>query len=266
MTRHGRNHGAYHGDRIDPDALHHVIESEARRHGWAIDHCVTDHGLALPVLSRPAHSPDALRCYLSAAIHGDEPAGPLALLDLLRHRLLPDSVHFEIFPLLNPDGLRQNSRFNGSGIDLNRDYNHLQAPETRAHVRWLQSQPPFDLTVLLHEDWESNGFYLYELLPPDGHSLAPQIVHDVSRVCPIEHSELIDGRQAHAPGILHPPVDPAARTDWPEAFWLLQNRSRRNLTLEAPSDFPLATRIAALATGILTALQQVIDAHPRNIT
>lgn len=258
MTRHGRNHGAYHGDRIDPDALQPFLLLRARHHGWSVDSLRTENGLELPVLSRSAPDPRALRCYLSAGIHGDEPAGPLALLDLIHHQLLPDSVHFEICPILNPHGLRSNSRGNASGTDLNRDYRNPAAPETRAHVQWLQSRPAFDLTVLLHEDWESNGFYLYELLPPDSPSLAPGIVAEVSRVCPIEHAELIDGRPAHAPGILHPPVDPAARTDWPEAFWLLQNRSRRNLTLEAPSDFPLATRVAALVTATLAALKQVI--------
>ena len=30
-------------------------------------------------------------------------------------------------------------------------------------MRWLARQPNFDLAVCVHEDWESVGFYLYEL-------------------------------------------------------------------------------------------------------
>ena len=252
----GLNHGGYFGDCIDPDRVMACIRDEAARDGWAVEALETEAGVTLPVLRRharrPGHRP--LRCYLSAGIHGDEPAGPLALLDLLRARLLPDHLDLTVCPVLNPRGLRANDRNNTDGIDLNRDYNHLRAPETRAHVAWLTAQGSFDVTVLLHEDWESAGFYLYELHPEEGPGLAHVVVDAVSRVCPIEHATQIDGREAHAPGIIRPSIDPRSRPDWPEAFWLLQHRTPRNLTLEAPSDFPLATRVAALVEGVRAVL------------
>ncbi|MFM8421324.1 MAG: M14 family metallocarboxypeptidase [Verrucomicrobiota bacterium] len=248
----GLNRGGYLGDCIDPDRVMACIRDEAARDGWTVEALETEAGVTLPVLRRharrPGHRP--LRCYLSAGIHGDEPAGPLALLDLFRARLLPDHLDLTVCPVLNPRGLRANDRNNTDGIDLNRDYNHLRAPETRAHVAWLTAQGPFDVTVLLHEDWESAGFYLYELHPEEGPGLAHVVVDAVSRVCPIEHATQIDGREAHAPGIIRPSIDPRSRPDWPEAFWLLQHRTPRNLTLEAPSDFPLATRVAALVEAV----------------
>ena len=82
------------------------------------------------------------------------------------------------------------------------------------------------------------------------------IIQDVARCCPIETATEIDGRPSDGSGILRPPVDPSARPDWPEAFWLLQNRCRRSLTLEAPSDFPLPFRVAALTTAVRTALRK----------
>lgn len=250
----GRNRGGYRGDGIDPDVVASCLAGEARRAGWSLGALDAGPGLALPVLHRPAPrgGPTPTRCYLSAGIHGDEPAGPLAILELIRSGVLPDTVDVTICPVLNPRGLRANDRHNTEGIDLNRDYNHLRAPETRAHVAWLANQGPFDVTVLLHEDWESSGFYLYELHPGDRPGLAEAVVDAVARMCPIEQAGQIDGREAHAPGIIRPSIDPASRPDWPEAFWLLQNRSPRNLTLEAPSDFPLATRVGALVEAVRT--------------
>ncbi len=256
MKRLGRNQDGYRGPAIEPDALIRFMAAEAVRHGWSLEALEAAPDVALPVLQRPARPlhQRPLRCYISAGIHGDEPAGPLAVLDLLRSGLLPSHVDFTLCPVLNPRGLRSNDRHNTEGIDLNRDYNHLRAPETRAHVEWLSSQAPFDLTLLLHEDWEAAGFYLYELHPEHAQGLAHHVVDAVARVCPIETSATIDGRDAHAPGIIRPSIDPSSRPDWPEAFWLLQNRTGRNLTLEAPSDFPLATRVGALAEAVQAAL------------
>ena len=65
---------------------------------------------------------------------------------------------------------------------------------------------------------------------------------------------MIETRPAHG-GIVRPDVDPLSRPQWPEAFYLLQHKTRLSYTLEAPSDFPLATRTAALATAVKAALQ-----------
>ncbi|MBP7431886.1 MAG: hypothetical protein KBC05_20820 [Candidatus Hydrogenedentes bacterium] len=78
----------------------------------------------------------------------------------------------------------------------------------------------------------------------------------MSKVCPIDHSEVIEGRPASG-GIIRPNLDPATRPQWPEAFWLLQNKTRRSYTLEAPSDIPLDTRVQALAAGVRAALAEL---------
>ena len=137
-------------------------------------------------------------------------------------------------------------------MDLNRDYKHLRAPEIRAHVAWLEQRPHFDLTLCLHEDWEAHGFYLYELNPDRQPSLAEKMVAAARAVCPIDHSALIDGREARE-GIIRPVLDPALRPEWPEAFYLFQHKTRLSYTLEAPSDFPLPMRVAALVRAVRAA-------------
>jgi hypothetical protein len=167
---------------------------------------------------------------------------------------LPRDVSLWVCPCLNPTGFPQNTRENAAGFDLNRDYLHLETPEVRTHINWLKEQPPFDLTLCLHEDWEAGGFYCYEVNPDGQPSLAESIVKRVAQVCPIEHAPVIDGREAHAPGIIRPSLDPASRPKWPEAFFLITHKTRLSYTLEAPSDFPLSTRVDALLEAVCAAV------------
>jgi hypothetical protein len=86
--------------------------------------------------------------------------------------------------------------------------------------------------------------------------LAEAMVARIGEVCPIDPSEIIEGRPAHN-GIIRPSVDPRTRPQWPEAFFLLMHKTRLSYTLEAPSDFPLAVRVAALVAAVTTALEAV---------
>jgi len=174
-------------------------------------------------------------------------------LRLLRENQWPANAELYLCPCLNPTGFAANKRENAEGIDLNRDYLHLRSPEIRAHVAWLEQQPPFDLCLCLHEDWESHGFYVYELNPDQKPSLADAMVASAAKVCPIDPSDIIEGRAAKG-GIIRPNMDPRSRPQWPEAFWLLTHKTRLSYTLEAPSDFALPVRVNALVNGVNAAL------------
>ena len=156
-------------------------------------------------------------------------------------------------PCLNPTGFERNTRENAEGVDLNRQYLKPKAEETRAHIGWLERQPDFTVSLCLHEDWESLGFYVYELNLDGKPSLAEAIVKRVGEVCPVDPSPVIEGREA-ANGIIRPNLDPRSRPDWPEAFYLITNKSRVSYTMEAPSDFELRTRVSALVAGVQAVL------------
>jgi murein peptide amidase A len=113
------------------------------------------------------------------------------------------------------------------------------------------------LCIMLHEDWESQGFYLYEQNPDARPSYAEKMIEAVEKVCPIDRSETIEGRPAKN-GILRPNLDPRSRPDWPEAFYLITQKTRQSYTIEAPSDFPLETRVNAL----VAAVNSVLGVHP----
>jgi murein peptide amidase A len=256
MQRLGKNLGGYFGERIDIVSILRDIESAAREHGWRFDIFHSTENFNWIVLRREprkfAASPFCI--YISAGIHGDEPASPLAALRLLRENQWPQ--HAEIFfcPCLNPPGFAANTRTNAEGIDLNRDYLHFESAEIRAHVAWLEKLPRFDLSLCLHEDWESHGFYVYELNPENRPSIAEAIVAGVQKVCPIDLNEIIEGRPASG-GIIRPDLDPRLRPQWPEALWLISHKTRMSYTLEAPSDFSLGTRVDALVAGVTAALK-----------
>jgi murein peptide amidase A len=254
VQRLGNNHDGYHGETIDIGTVLRDVEIAARQNNWTAEIFHDQRQFNWSVLHRSSRTPHpASRIYISTGIHGDEPAGPLAALRLLRENCWPDAAEIILLPCLNPTGFPLNRRENEQGIDLNRDYLHLQSAEIRAHVTWLERQPPFDLCLCLHEDWESHGFYVYELNPDHRPSLAEVVVAGVEKVCPIDHAEVIEGREAKG-GIIRPNIDPRSRPQWPEAFWLLTHKTRLSYTLEAPSDFPLQVRIDALVSGVKAAL------------
>jgi predicted deacylase len=252
MQRLGKNHGAYAGEGLEVETTLAAHLAAAERYGWQAEWVEAAPAIRLLALCRSLPHPRR-RVYLSAGIHGDEPAGPLAVRQLLEEDAWPADCALWMCPCLNPTGFPFNRRENALGTDLNRDYRHRETAEVRAHIAWLERQPRFDLALCLHEDWEAHGFYVYELNPEHRPSLAERIVSAVAQVCPIDPSPMIDGREAGG-GIIRPAIDPNSRPQWPEAFHLVQHKTTLSYTLEAPSDFPLPVRVAALVAGVRGAL------------
>jgi len=254
MRRLGLNNGGYFGEGIDIRSVLSATQATAQNAGWRVEafHGIDDLDL-LSFHRPPLHDHARHRVYISTGIHGDEPAGPLAVQQLIIENRWPESMELWICPCLNPVGFIENRRENGGGIDLNRDYRHLRAPEVRAHVAWMDALPTLDLALCLHEDWEAEGFYVYELNPDQRPSLAEEMIRQVQSVCPVDFSSEIEGRPAQG-GIVRPNPDPATRPEWPEAFYLVQKKTRLSYTPEAPSDFPLTTRVKALVVATQAAL------------
>jgi murein peptide amidase A len=253
VQRLGRNLGGYYGETIEIDQVIAEQRALALQHGWTVDLLPASPGLELLAFRRAAISPAKHRIYLSTGIHGDEPAGPLALRELLKENDWPTNADLWICPCLNPTGFPLSKRECAQGADLNRDYRNPRTDEVRAHIGWLEKQPRFDLCLCLHEDWEAHGFYVYELNPDQRPSLAPPMVEAVRPICPVDPSTMIDGREARD-GIIRPNIDPAHRAEWAEAFYLYMNKTRLSYTTETPSDFPLTMRTQTQVAAVRTAL------------
>lgn len=228
------------------------VVASAQVNGWSVEWLPVLPHYELSVFKRTSNT-ETCRIYISTGVHGDEPAGPLAIQRLIDEDRWPSTASLWVVPCLNMQGFDLNQRENPDGIDLNRDYRHLQTAEVRAHVRWLEKQPPFDLCLCLHEDWEAAGFYLYEQNPEHRFSLAEVMTQRVSGLCPVDASPMIENRPA-TNGIIRPDLDINKRPQWPEAFYLLMNKTRQTYTLEAPSDFALPVRVGALVAAVHAAV------------
>ena len=211
---------------FDPKAFARDIEAAAAADGWTIRHLSSTASGPRPWFHRAARiGLGAPRVYFSTGIHGDEISGPLALLEMLRKPDFFAAFDVTIFPILNPDGLAKNLRENGSGIDLNRDYRELKSPEIISHVEALQTLGRFDAAMMLHEDYEGIGAYLFELNDDLSPKLGSKIIAAMGQHVPIDQRPEIDTFPAHG-GILlrkdivaiRGPIE--ERSDWAEAIYL----------------------------------------------
>ena len=198
------------------------------------------------------------RVFLSAGVHGDEAGAVEALLCWLEARpAWLKTFAFSILPVMNPWGLVRNLRINENGIDLNRSYHLNSVPVLRAARRFIAAGAPYDLAVLLHEDYDAQGLYLYELA---GRSLSwgEDILKAARKVCPIETRSRIDGRR-HRNGVVQRKVTPAffKKMGLPEAGFLFFNHCPRVFTIETPSEFGLDVRVRAHGAALEAALHRL---------
>jgi protein MpaA len=251
---------------FDPAACARNLETAARAGGWDLHWLNPMPSGPRPWMSRYARTgEDAPGLYISAGIHGDEIAGPLTVLEMLRRPGFFDRFHTVIFPLLNPEGLARNIRGNAEGIDLNRDYREPKAQETMGHIAALKTLGRFDAAMMLHEDFEGIGAYLYELNEEIPISLGADMIAAMGRHVPVDMRSEIE--EVKALGGVIDRRDVLAkygaieeRRDWPEAIYLSLNHTRVSITTESPMPFPLEQRIAAQ----IAAVQTLMDALRRN--
>ncbi|YCM45761.1 M14 family metallocarboxypeptidase [Verrucomicrobiaceae bacterium 227] len=217
-------------------------QSEADASGFATEVLIEVDGF--PVLASSKGGSGLPCIYLSSGIHGDEPAGPWALLGLLRDGFFDDRYRWLICPALNPVGLDHGTRENGEGIDLNRDYCQCQGSEVCAHIDWLKQQDVPRLFLSLHEDWESSGFYFYEINLGVGGPRNEEILRAASSTFPVEPELVIDDHEVTGPGWIFHSEHPDLPEGWPEAIYLAKMGCPLSLTFETPSSGLFESRVA----------------------
>lgn len=246
---------------FDPKSFVRDIEDAALDGDWTIRHLTPTVTAPRPWLHRAAKTgPGAPSVYISSGIHGDEVSGPYAILEMLRRPDFFAAFDTTLFPILNPDGLIKNLRENSDGIDLNRDYRNSKSAEILGHIEALKTLGRFDGAMMLHEDWEGIGAYLYELNDEDPPQLGAKMIAAMGRHVPLDLRSEIEEFPARGGIIsrneivkLRGPIED--RPDWPEAIYLTVNHTRLSFTTETPKPFPLADRIAAQIAAVETMLE-----------
>ena len=217
--------------------------------GFAVRTFAEAGGFGLPVLTRGGPEKDCL--YVSAGVHGDEPAGPLAIRRVLEKGWFSREFGWVVFPVINPTGLVRGTRETAEGIDLNRDYRRPAAPESGAHRAFLaESGWSFRASLGLHEDWEAEGAYLYEHNPDGSANPRQALLGALEGVCGLQKGEEIDGWPVAREGLIHPPSVPELRERWPEQIYLLEAHTRMSYTVETPSECALEDRVRAAAAAV----------------
>ncbi len=250
-----KNINGYRGETIDINAVLEKTEEFAREKKWSVEIFYEKGSTKFFGFIRKGKE-GGKNIYISSGIHGDEPAGPLAINRLLEEDKWDSDLNLWMCPVLNPLGFTLNTRENEKKIDLNREYRNPKASETIAHIAWFDKMPMLDLSLNLHEDWESSGFYILE--PEDQGSSGRPIIEKVKTIFPINISSTIEGFPANN-GVVSPKLNFDERAEWPEAFWLVKNKGGVHFTFEAASDYPLQNRVTALVRATELAIENLAE-------
>ena len=160
-------------------------------------------------------------------------------------------------PCINPYGYEYGTRENYQKKDLNRLFKCEKPPK---EVKFAQSifDSKFELTLELHEDDESHGYYLYQKERNQKYEeLGLNILQSIKAIIPINKNNEIDGSKAKR-GIINNNQDLVKMDWWPMALYGFIKGAEISLTLEAPSQYNISTRVEAHLTAITTALDNLI--------
>jgi len=213
----------------------------AKREGWRMRKFAEADGFPVYVVESTRGAGPSL--YLSAGIHGDEPAATEGLITWCEKRAKAlKKCNVLIFPCLNPWGLQHNDRHDARGRDLNRGYHRRDIAVIAAQKKILRGRT-FDAAVMLHEDFDAHGVYLYEIKgdkPFWGEKLLAVATHHV----PVEPRKKIEGHAARG-GLIRRRITRDTMPEHPEAFCLRFGHTGRSLTFETPSEFSMTARVRA---------------------
>jgi protein MpaA len=249
------------------DTLSHLAKKSDRLFPAHLE--FTDHRGATTTIPRflftgPGERSSFLRVGIFAGIHGDEVSGVHATVELLKHlHQNPDPVlGYELFvyPVCNPWGFAQNTRWLKSGADMNREFwrgtNEIEVLMLEGQLMRLA----FDGIIALHTDDSSHGLYGFA----KGHQLTRHVLEpaleSASRFIPRNFDRSIDNFQANQ-GIIeqgYAGILGAPPTQSPRPFEIVFETPHH-----APADLQTAAHIAAI-TSILANYRSLIS-HAQNI-
>ena len=153
---------------------------------------------------------ETIRLAIFAGLHGDEPAGVHALVDLLR-ALEADpwvgrAYRIHIYPLCNPTGYEDGTRHSRSGADLNREFwRGSLEPEIGIIERELLRHK-FHGIISLHSDDTSDGLYGFVRGATLTRHLLKPALAAAEAALPVNQASVIDGFHA-IDGVIHTAYD-----------------------------------------------------------
>ena len=200
-----------------------------------------------------------MKVLMTAGIHGDEPAPPIALRNILK-KLVEKRENIEVFafPCVNPTGFLRKKRTSSQGYDLNRVMDPMSiSPEVRVLLSAIADiNQTFDVVFDLHEDnpdvpcdffdggSNATGFYVYESTDDESsRSLGHAISEAIRRLgLPIVRESMVYGDKAEK-GVVFRDRSNCARKDFER--YILMNWTSRVFIPETPTSWGLRDRVTA---------------------
>lgn len=206
---------------------------------------------------------------IASGVHGDEPAGPWALLELAEADALDAAFAYRIWPCTNPTGFDAGTRESTGGVDVNRTFGRGgQSPEARAIVTSNRDRK-FALSLDLHEDVDAVGFYCYEYGGGEiGRAVIAALDAALLAVDPLVETfdtagPLDAGHCTRERGRVTADHRDEAATLGGLSYSLAiaRNAARRTLTFETPRRLPWEERLRMHRIAVETAISQVCAAR-----
>jgi murein peptide amidase A len=204
---------------------------------------------------------------ISAGVHGDEPAGPSALLQLAESATLDARCSYRLWPCLNPSGYDQGIRASADGLDINRTFGGTGGSPEASAVLAANHRVSFTLSLDLHEDCDAQGFYCYEYGGGTiGRRVIEALVKEGLSIDPLGVTfglagPLDDAHCMREPGRIVADASKEALLLGGLSYSLAMSRAgaRHALTFETPSNAPWATRLKMHRIAVRAAVASVIE-------
>ncbi len=215
---------------------------------WEVDG--ERHWMPRLVFKRAGETPD-FKVGIFAGVHGDEPAGVLALCDFVRaldaSAVRGRGYELHVYPLVNPTGYEDRTRHSRSGRDLNREFwRGSLEPEVALLEREILREQ-YHGYISLHSDDTSEGFYGFAR----GNTLTEHLLRPAlgaaEAAIPLDRRDQIDGFHAEE-GIIHTAYDgilSAPPNSQPQPFEVI---------LESPSEAPMHLQRGAFVLALVELL------------
>jgi len=194
---------------------------------------------------------DTIRIGIFATIHGDEPEGVLALTrfvaELEKNPEIAKGYALFIYPICNPTGFEDNTRYSRNGKDLNREF---WTESAQPEIRYLESEiwaHAFDGIITLHTDDTSDGLYAFVSGAVLTENLIEPALREAEQFLPRNKRSVIDGFNARR-GIVTDCYDGVLKSI-PGAA-----RPPFEITLETPQKASLHRQVEAFNAALKTIL------------
>jgi hypothetical protein len=209
----------------------------------------------------------AKNIFLSAGLHGDEPAGVYALLGFFENKAkeYDDKLNFFAIPCINPFGFEYDIRQNHNQVDLNRNFDSPKPEKEVSLVKKVLEEysRAFLFTLDMHEDPTDKinpgfelkdnprDFYMYEKSPSREASVGHTIIRELERKGIWATKQKKIYHDFNDGGLVwHQSPEHKWNEDSSELFSYLQRYTDYSFTTETPTCWAVDKRVDAHLTAL----------------